>query len=1441
MLSLLFASLSLLALILVAPGTTAAGSHAAADAPARGPLFIENAGQFDPAARFQTTLGGAAVWLADDAIWLVQPPAPADTAWRSDEMARRLHDDAAAARPGSAVRLRFAGARPVTPEPFGRRDTRLNYYLGDDPAAWRENVPAWSGVRYADLYPGLDLVLGGDAAGLTARFVCTAADCPAALAAVELAVDGATGLALDGASLRITAAAGALNFPLPTAVGPDGAPLDAPAPRVRGAAVLAPIAPAALETTEPTAPAATSFSGNTAELLYGTFLGGAADDYLEAITVDAAGRATVFGDTLSANFPTTPGAFDPGFNGGTFPGGDVVVARLSAAGDELEYATFIGGRDSDLGFAGAVDSSGNTYVTGWTESTNFPTTPGAFDRTHNGDADAYVVKLNNFGGLRYGTYIGGSAAHPEPEDAYDWAPSGFDTGTGLTLDNRGAVLLVGTTRSPDLPLTADAFDRDNLDYCYDESFTFPCADAFVVRLSPSGGALEFASYLGGNSEDLGRALALDTAGRPVIAGDTFSADFPVTGNAFDPNGGGPDRDAFIVRLTPAANAIQYATYIGGARAGAAAYEGDQAGALTLDGANNIILTGQTWSDDFPSTNGAYDTSRNGGTCFVDPYGDAADCPDVFVLRLRADGRALGFSTYIGGTDSDGRRSGEEMGTGVALDALGDVVVTGYTGAPDFPTTPGAHSAAHNNDVDTFVLRLSPDGDTLQYSSFLNIRHGRNDPSVATSSADDVYLTGQTLGPALPMTAGAYDVTHNGGADGFLLRLALGPTPANAGWREIGGGAATGGGISNNAGESARPALVQTADHALVVAWSDLSGGDAEIYVRRWDGAAWSEMGAGSASGGGVSNNSGDSLAPALLAAPGGDLYLAWHDLTPGDAEIYLKRWDGAAWVEVGAGSASGGGISDNKGDSEWPALTLAGDAPVVAWQDTSRGNAEIYLRQWDGRQWAELGKASASGGGISKNSGDSIRPSLAALDGRPAVVWTDNSGGDNEVYIKRWNGSKWVTLGKNSASGGGISNNAGISRGARLISDGSRLTVAWSDDSGGNFDIYVLSYDGKKWSEVGNGSAQGGGISANSGGSQAPTIALTAAGAPLVAWYDTSHTPTAEIFARVWNGVRWEEVTTGAGRGGGISDSRGSSNWPALLVAHDGVPTVAWNDNSGGDFEIYARRASTAVCYRLRLGHVGQGADPVPSPAASFGCQDGWYSAGTIVQLSASPAAGWRVAGWEGTDNNSQPTPTNTLTMPAANHTASVIYTESEATCYPLTLAHLGQGADPSASPGEAPDCPAGQYQAGMVITLQAAPSAGWRVGEWVGTNDDSSALSSNVLTMPASNHTVTVIYVQETAVCHALSQVFTGYGNFPLTTPPASPGCAQGRFIAGQIVTLTARPAGNWQVRDWRGTDDDTAGTHNRITMPDAAAQITVRYTPLPPAPRDIYVPVAR
>jgi hypothetical protein len=386
------------------------------------------------------------------------------------------------------------------------------------------------------------------------------------------------------------------------------------------------------------------------------------------------------------------------------------------------------------------------------------------------------------------------------------------------------------------------------------------------------------------------------------------------------------------------------------------------------------------------------------------------------------------------------------------------------------------------------------------------------------------------------------------------------------WMEMGTGSASGGGISNNSNNSFSPSVFIGTDGNPIISWDDPSGGNTDVYIRRWDGSAWVEMGAGSASGGGISNNSGKSYGPFGVIGSDGNPIISWFDNSGGDYEIYVRRWNGSGWVEMGAGSASGGGISNNSAPSYCPAINIGSNGyPIIAWDDSSGGNQEIYVRRWDGSSWVEMGTGSASGGGISNNSGASEYAAvLLGTDGYPIIAWDDNSGGDQEIYIRKWNGSSWVEMGAGSASGGGISNNSGNSYFPSLIagSDGNPIAV-WHDDSGGDQEIYVRKWNSSLWVEMGAGSASGGGISNNLGASAYASLAKGSDGKPIVVWHDDSNGDS-EIYVRRWDGSSWVEMSTGSASGGGISNNTEDSEYSAVAINSDGKPVVAWNDYSLG-------------------------------------------------------------------------------------------------------------------------------------------------------------------------------------------------------------------------------------------------------------------------------------
>ena len=695
-------------------------------------MFIENVGQFDDGARFRVYGGGHDLWLAEDALWITvlePPPTPdAEHLLLLGEEAGPGGDESQPHQ-GVALRLSFVDANPhPTIESFSRLDTHVSYFIGNDPAQWHPDAPVWGGVRYKDLYPGIDLELTSESGHYTQRLVVrNGAD----VSAVRLRVEGAEAVKLDGDRLCLTTAVGEYTLPLFQVAG--AALSDLPSPAITSNQIASPFAESAIPT-----PQSAIVNPQSNVLLYATFLGGSDRDYGEAIAMDSGGAAYVTGTTYSVDFPTTPGAFDATYSGGGY---DAFVVKLNATGSALTYATFLGGSSYDKGLAIDMDGSGAVYITGWTLSSDFPTTPGAVDRTHNGAGDVFVVKINTTGSaLVYSTFLGGSAG---------------DRGCAIAVDESGAAYVTGETswHVDDFPTTSGAFDRSHNGY----------DDAFVVKLNSTGSVLVYATFLGGSSDEWSSAIVVDGSGAAHVTGFTYSSNFPTTSGAFDRSHNGGDYDAFVAKLNATGSALTYATFLGG-------NDRDFGSALAIDPGGAVYVTGYTSSSDFPTTPGAFDTTHNGSS-------------DAFVVKLNATGSELTYATFLG-------ESGGESGSAIAVDTGGAVYVTGSTSSSDFPTTSGAFDTSYGGGTcgtaphtypcpDAFVAKVNASGTDLAYATFLGGSGGDNDSAIAVDTGGAVYVTGYTSSSDFPTTPGAFDTTFNGGDyDAFVAKLAVGGEPDN---------------------------------------------------------------------------------------------------------------------------------------------------------------------------------------------------------------------------------------------------------------------------------------------------------------------------------------------------------------------------------------------------------------------------------------------------------------------------------------------------------------------------------------------------------------------------------------------------------------------------------------------------------------------------------------
>ncbi|GAA5185716.1 hypothetical protein GCM10023322_30340 [Rugosimonospora acidiphila] len=423
-----------------------------------------------------------------------------------------------------------------------------------------------------------------------------------------------------------------------------------------------------------------------------------------------AGSAQSYGFSVGRYDPTRELVIDPG----------------------VEYSTLLGGAGNQNGAAIAVDASGDAYVTGFTQSSTFPTTPGAFDRTGsaNDDLDAFVSKLNPTGtGLVYSTFLGGS---------------NFEWGRDIALDAAGDVYVAGQTKSSNFPTTSGAFDRTfnvaNCPRCGVDQY-----DAFVTKLNPSGSKLVYSTFLGGTDIDDILALAVDGSGQAYVAGQTVSHDFPTTSGAFDTtNDGG--YDAFVTKLNAQGSRLAYSTLLGG-------NDNELPGGIAVDAAGDVVVGGSTRSLDYPTTAGALQRTHSGG--------DSQNLFEGFITKLNPAGSALVYSTFLGGTKQ------ESVGH-IALDPQGDVYLGGSTMSPEFPTTPGAFDTTFNGPFESFVAKLNPSGSALLYSTFLG---GAGADVGAVNPDGSVWLAGSTSSPDSFVTADAWDSQFNGGTtDAYVAEL-----------------------------------------------------------------------------------------------------------------------------------------------------------------------------------------------------------------------------------------------------------------------------------------------------------------------------------------------------------------------------------------------------------------------------------------------------------------------------------------------------------------------------------------------------------------------------------------------------------------------------------------------------------------------------------------------
>jgi len=686
--------------------------------PLRLPLSFErNAGQTDQSVAFLArSLGGTLFFQKNEVVFSLPTSSPEPLSELED-----IRQKEALSQEAATLQLQFLGANHASQVvSVDQQAGRVNYLIGNDPAEWHKDIPTFSSILYKQLYPGIDLQYDGATGQLKGTYLIAPGVDPTR---IHWRHTGAETVKIDPSSgeLHISLAASSLVTLIEQApvawqeINRQRVPVDARYVIASDASVhfaLGSYDSAYPLVIDPTLTYASYLGGNSADyaydiavdaqgnfyitgatgstdfplanplqstrigfgdlfvtklnaggasLAYSTYLGGNDSDVGFGIAVDSAGNAYVTGESWSNNFPVV-NAIQPN-NPGIQQ--DVIVFKLNSAGNNLDYSTYLGGHNSQTGWDIAVDASGNAYVTGHTISSTFPVV-NAFQPQIKGVRDAFVTKLNTAGSaLVYSSFLGSSGD--------------LDYGFSIAIDNAGNAYVTGQTTQNDFPTVNPI-----------QAAPGGFGEVFVSKVNPSGSALLYSTYLGGEVNELGKSIAVDGEGNAYISGWTESTNFP-TANAYQ-TAKSDFEDVFVTKINAAGSALVYSTYLGGS-----SRDGGFDSNIAVDGAGNAYVAGNTYSTDFPTVNA------------IQPVFGGYDS-DGFVAKFNAQGSALLYSTYLGGS-APGAGLGD-YAYGLALDSSGNAYVTGYTFAPNFPLAGASFQSTNRGNYDAFVAVINDEPTTL---------------------------------------------------------------------------------------------------------------------------------------------------------------------------------------------------------------------------------------------------------------------------------------------------------------------------------------------------------------------------------------------------------------------------------------------------------------------------------------------------------------------------------------------------------------------------------------------------------------------------------------------------------------------------------------------------------------------------------------------------------
>ena len=640
-------------------------------------------------------------------------------------------------RSQAVVRMHLEGGSPATGEGLNPLPHRLNYFIGDSHTT---NVPVFGQVKFRQVYPGIDLAFYPNRGEFEHDFLVAPGADPGR---IRLRFEGADSLTLSPeGELRLQAGTAEVRWQRPRVYQEiRGRKVEVEGRYQMLGANRAGFQLGRYDASKPLV--------IDPVISYLTYAGQAEATIAGRSTVDAAGNIYLTGATSDGTWPATPGAVVPNRSG--FSPSNVFLTKMNANGTALIYSTFIGGTAGEIAAAVAVDAQGNAYVTGVTNSADYPTTNGALRQTvpaanpsSTDKANCFITKFNSSGSaLVYSTYL------------YGGKKEGC---TSIAVDAAGAAFVTGGTDSTDFPTSEGAVQTN-----YRLGTEAQQYDAFVAKLNPAGSQLVYSTFLGGSGNDLGTSIAIDAQGNAYVTGTTTSSqNFPITQGAARPTYGGHGGneqwtrwgDAFAAKLNPTGTQLLYSTYIGGNK-------DEMAFSIAVDGQGAAYVAGNTLSTDFLTTPNAFSRTFKG--IGGEPILNAGD---AFVVKVNPDGRSFGYSTLLGGSQDD-------RALQVAVDRDGSAYVVGNTLSGDFPITPDATQTRNRNLTtsktrvkmgNAFLAQLDPTGSRVVYGTYLGGTGHDWANGVSVGADGAITVTGTSSSPDMATTDGAYQRTFFGGPD-----------------------------------------------------------------------------------------------------------------------------------------------------------------------------------------------------------------------------------------------------------------------------------------------------------------------------------------------------------------------------------------------------------------------------------------------------------------------------------------------------------------------------------------------------------------------------------------------------------------------------------------------------------------------------------------------------